>query len=211
MAITSTIRTALLAAMVMFALPAAAQVPLSDITDTRPTIAAGDHVLGDASAPLTIFEYASLSCPHCAAFHAQTLPQLQTNWIATGKAKLVFRDFPLDAPGLRAAAVARCAPPERFFDIVGALFARQAEWARAKDTAEQTARIAAVTDLGADQVADCAADTKVLDSIVAARQTAATKYGVTATPTFFIGGRTLVGERAYGDFDRALREAAPQR
>jgi protein-disulfide isomerase len=211
MAITSTIRTVVLAAMAMCALPAAAQVPLSDITDTRPTIAAGDHVLGDASAPLTIFEYASLSCPHCAAFHAQTLPQLQTNWIASGKAKLVFRDFPLDGPGLRAAAAVRCVPPEHFFEAVGGLFARQSEWAHAKDATEEASRIAAITGLSAEKVAECAANTGALDSIVAARQTAATKYGVTATPTFFIAGRMLVGERRYEDFDRLLREAAPPR
>src|SRR5438067_2761676 len=82
-----------------------------------------DRILGKADAPVTIIEYASLTCPHCAAFEKEMLPKIKSEWIDTGKAKLVFRDFPLDGSALKAALVARCAPPERFYGFIGILFA----------------------------------------------------------------------------------------
>src|SRR5216683_4062242 len=82
-----------------------------------PSVTPKDRVLGQADAPVTIIEYASLTCPHCAAFDRDTLPKIRQNWIDTGKAKLVYRDFPLDGWALRAAMVARCAPPERYFGL----------------------------------------------------------------------------------------------
>src|SRR5712672_1410926 len=97
----------------------------------------GDRVLGKADAPITIIEYASLTCPHCAHFEVDVLPKLKAKWIDTGKAKLVLRDFPLDEPALRAAMVARCAPPERFFGFIDALFQGQNAWARPEVDHEQ--------------------------------------------------------------------------
>jgi protein-disulfide isomerase len=72
-----------------------------------------ERVLGDPNAPITILEYSSLTCPHCASFHANTLPQLKKDYIDTGKVKLVFRDFPFDRAALQASMLARCSNPER--------------------------------------------------------------------------------------------------
>src|SRR5689334_24538334 len=94
-----------------------------------PSVTPQDHVLGKAEAPVTIFEYASLTCPHCAAFDQETLPKIKENWIDTGKAKLVFRDYPLDQAALKAAMLARCAPPDRFYGFIDVLFQSQTSWA----------------------------------------------------------------------------------
>src|SRR5438309_4145815 len=91
-----------------------------------------DRVLGKADAPITIIEYASLTCPHCAHFAVDVLPKLQQKWIDTGKAKLVLRDFPLDEPALRAAMVVRCAPADRFYPLVDTFFAQQEQWATSR-------------------------------------------------------------------------------
>src|SRR5881275_249771 len=84
-----------------------------------------DRILGNPDAPITIVEYASLTCPHCAHFTNDVLPELKKKWIDTGKAKLVLRDYPLDEPALRAAMIARCAPPDRFYAYVDTFFGAQ--------------------------------------------------------------------------------------
>src|SRR5438270_5668045 len=92
-----------------------------------------DRILGKPDAPITIVEYASLTCPHCAHFATEVLPKLKEKWIDSGKARLVLRDFPLDEPAMRAAMVARCAAPGRYFPLVDTLFSSQEKWAAVKD------------------------------------------------------------------------------
>src|SRR5690242_11284951 len=94
-----------------------------------PPITADDRILGDPAAPITIVEFASLTCPHCADFDANTLPKLKADWIDTGKARLVFKDFPLDQAAVRAAMLARCAPPSQFYAFINELFHTQTTWA----------------------------------------------------------------------------------
>src|SRR5438067_6939922 len=110
--------------------PAHAQNPPKPTGDTAKLLALtpDDRILGKPDAPVTIIEYASLTCPHCAHFTTDVLPQLKEKWIDAGKAKLVLRDFPLDEPALRAAMVARCAPAERYFPLIDTLFASQEKW-----------------------------------------------------------------------------------
>src|SRR6516165_8332780 len=92
-----------------------------------------DRILGSLEAPITIVEYASLTCPHCAHFANDVLPEIKKAWIDTGKAKLVLRDFPLDEPALRAAMIARCAPPDRYYAFAETFFAAQEKWVRTTD------------------------------------------------------------------------------
>ncbi len=87
--------------------------------------ALGDMVIGNSDAPVTIIEYASFTCPHCANFHANTLPELKKVWLDSGKAKLIYRDFPFDQRALRAAMLARCAGPKRYFAFVDVLYKQQ--------------------------------------------------------------------------------------
>jgi protein-disulfide isomerase len=172
------------------------------------TISPDDRVLGKADAPVTIIEYASLTCPHCAAFDAETLPQLKKEWIDTGKAKLVFRDFPLDGLALKGAKLARCAPPERFYGFIDVLFRQQDVWARAADPQAALGRIAKLGGMSDDQFQTCMKDDAVENQILAGRMAAEKDATVESTPTFFINGKKLVGALPYDSFDDALKAAA---
>ena len=166
-----------------------------------------DHVLGDPKAPITLIEYASLTCPHCAAFDKEMLPQIKTDWIDTGKAKLVFRDYPLDGSALKAAIVARCAPPERFYGFIDILFAQQASWGLSPDPVPGIARIAKLGGMSEDQVQACLKDDALQNKILAGRLTAEKDYKVESTPTFFINGKRVVGARSDEILD-ALKAAS---
>ena len=89
-----------------------------------------DHVLGDPKAPITLIEYASFTCPHCAHFHTQILPEIKKKWIDTGKVKLIYRDFPLDQVAAKAAQIAECTPGDRYFGVIDLIFRGQPQWRR---------------------------------------------------------------------------------
>lgn len=172
-----------------------------------PAMTADDRVLGKADAPIVIFEYGSLTCPHCAAFAAGTLPKVEEAWIATGKAKLVYRDYPLDKLALMAAVVARCAPPDTYFRVIAALFGDQANWGVMQDETQALERIRNIAGLTRQQADTCVNDTKLSDFVVAERFTAEKQYGVDQTPTFFVNGQKVAGERSYPDFEKVLQSA----
>jgi protein-disulfide isomerase len=172
-----------------------------------PQISPDDRILGKPDAPITIFEYASLTCPHCAAFEKEILPQIKSEWIDTGKAKLVFRDFPLDGAALKAAMVARCAPPERFYGFIDMLFTQQASWGISADPAPSLGRLAKLGGMGEEQFQACLKDDALQNKILAGRLAAEKEYGVESTPTFFINGKKVVGVRPDEIFE-ALKSAA---
>jgi len=180
--------------------------------DKTPRVTAADHVLGKSDAPVTIVMYASLTCPHCAAFEQEKLPQIRKEWIDTGKAKLVFRDFPLDGRALLASSIARCAPADRYFAFLGSLFESQSRWALAQDPVDALKRVVRLGGMDGAAVDKCRADTKLQEAIIAGAEQAKNDYGVESTPTFFIvaanGASTkLVGDLPYADFSRALGDA----
>ena len=167
-----------------------------------------DRILGKGDAPITIIEYASLTCPHCAHFEIDVLPKLKEKWIDTGKAKLVLRDFPLDEAALRAAMVARCAPPDRFYPLVDTFFSQQEKWVTARDyrgALEKLAKLGGVSD---KEFKACIGDKKLEDQVAESRLTASQKLGVDATPTFFINGKKFDGAPTLEAFDQALSGAA---
>jgi len=167
-----------------------------------------DRILGKADAPITIVEYASLTCPHCAAFARDTLPKIKAEWIDPGKAKLVFRDFPLDGSAVKASVLARCAPPEKFYGFIDVLFSSQESWARNPDPTPGLALIAKLGGMSEDQFNACMADNALQDKVLASRLTAEKEYKVESTPTFFINGTKLTGALPYEQFDEALKKAA---
>jgi protein-disulfide isomerase len=198
-------------ALVM-ALPAAAQAPKPDPAKAASLLAVDsqDRVLGKPDAPITIVEYASLTCPHCAHFANDVLPKLKQKWIDAGKAKLILRDFPLDEPALRAAMLARCAPAERFYPLVDTLFETQDKWVMAKDwrgALEKTARLAAI---GKKEFDSCLANKAMEDRVAQSRLTAATQLGVESTPTFFVNGSKFEGAPTEQAFDQLLSGLAPK-
>jgi len=167
-----------------------------------------DHVLGKQDAPVTIIEYASLTCPHCADFDHETLPKIKKDWIETGKAKYAFRNFPFDQAALRAAMLAECAGPEKYFNFIDALFGSQLTWARASDPSAALTRMAKLGGLGDERVQACFKDEALANRIVAVRMTAEKDLEVNSTPTFFINGKKLVGAQPYEAFEEALTAAS---
>jgi protein-disulfide isomerase len=180
------------------------------IADPAPSVTPDDRILGKADAPITIFEFASLTCPHCADFDKETMPKVKEEWIDTGKARLVFRDFPFDKAALRAAMLARCAPADRYFGFLDVLFSNQRSWALAKDTDQALERIGRLGGISADQFQSCMQDEKLTDRIVAMRVQAEKEYGVDSTPTFFVNGTKVLGAQPYDEFVKALTAAAPK-
>jgi len=177
---------------------------------TVPVQGPDDIVLGKADAPVTIFEYASLTCPHCARFDKNILPQVKKEWLDTGKAKLIYRDFPLDGTALKASQVARCAPPERYYAFLDMLFEQQNVWAKpGQDPLPALQRIAKLGGVSEEKVKECLADEKLQSMIVAQAFQAEKQYGVQSTPTFFINGKKVVGEpTSYDEFARTLAAAS---
>jgi protein-disulfide isomerase len=190
------------------ALPAAAQGAPGADAAKQLAVQPGDRILGKADAPITIIEYASLTCPHCAHFEVDVLPKLKEKWIDPGKAKLVLRDFPLDEPALRAAMVARCAPPERFYPLVDTFFAQQEQWATTRDYRAALEKLAKLGGISNKEFAACISDKKLEDQVAQSRLTAAQQLGVDATPTFFVNGKKFDGAPTLEAFDKALSGAA---
>jgi protein-disulfide isomerase len=159
-----------------------------------------EHALGDPNAPVTVIEYASLTCHHCADFQAGTLPELKKRYIDTGKVRLVFRDFPLNEDALKAAKVARCAGPERHAAFVDVFLRQHDGWAQAKNTTAALKQLAKLGGLGERAVDACLADEALEDAILSARLEGQQKYGVKSTPTFIINGRVYSGNQSIDDF-----------
>ena len=176
-----------------------------------PAQAAGeDAVLGSPDAPVTMIEYASLTCPHCAAFHNETLPELKERYIDTGQVKLVLRDFPLDRVALQASAIAHCAGPVRYAGFVDVMFRTQASWARAEDPVAALTDLARQGGLSADAVQACLADEALLDRIVATRLEAQEQYDIRQTPSFVIDGEVYAGDRGVDGFVEIIEPLLPK-
>jgi len=154
---------------------------------------AGDVMIGSDKAPVTIIEYASMTCPHCAHFEETTLPELKKRYIDTGKVRYVMREFPLDALAAAGFMLARCAGPDKYESVVETLFAKQADWVVQKPIPPLMA-IAKQFGFTEESFNACLANQKVLDDIQAVRDYAANKLAVNSTPTFFINGKRLVGD-----------------
>jgi protein-disulfide isomerase len=189
---------------------ASPQVILADAPAALLQITKDDRILGRAEAPITIVEYASMSCPHCAHFANDVLPALKKEWIDTGKAKLVLRDFPLDKLALQAAMVQRCAPPDRFYAFVDTFFADQQKWVMADDYKAALARLAELGGMSKSEFDACLKNSAVENQILEERLVASKDLGVDATPTFFINGSKFAGEPTVAEFDKVLSGLAPK-
>jgi protein-disulfide isomerase len=157
------------------------------------TVFPEDRVLGSPDAPVTIIEYASFTCPHCAHFATEVLPAVKASLIDSGKAKLVFRDYPLDALALRAAMLVRCAGSERAFGMIDLLFQRQVQWATAQEPRAGLLAIANQAGLSEADFNACMNNQQVQDAVVQSRVTAEQAYKIQSTPSFLINGRLIVG------------------
>jgi protein-disulfide isomerase len=158
---------------------------------------AGDIVLGSDKAPVTIIEYASMTCPHCAHFAATTYPDLKKRYIDTGKVRYIFREFPFDKVAAAAFMLARCASQDggsdRYMAVVETLFAKQDQWVNDQPL-EPLENIAKQLGFSDASFKACLTNQQVLNNIEAVRDYAVEKLGVNSTPTFFINGKKVVGD-----------------
>ncbi len=165
-----------------------------------------DRILGPADAPITIIEYSSLTCPHCAALHREALPEIKETWIADGRARLVFRHFPLDALALRAAAVADCIEGERFFGFLELLFKSQKRWSKSNPPLKALGQLARLAGMSQEKFESCANDEAQMDRILERRQDGVQTYDVKSTPTLIINGRKVEGARDFDYLEKILTE-----
>ena len=177
--------------------------------DDDPRLSA--RAVGSPTAPVTVREYFSLTCPHCARFAAETLPQLRKNLIDTGKLRWIYEDFPLDQVALTAAMVARALPPERYEPFVLALLASQDRWAFARDVnnTEEIRKMAALAGMPRATFDAAINDTKLRDAILTGQDEAEKMYHVDSTPTFIFNGpaekdRRESGEMTYDAFAKVV-------
>ena len=154
-----------------------------------------EQVLGDPDAPVTIIEYASLTCPHCAQFHNEVLPELKERYIDPGKVRLIYRDFPLDQVALAAAALAHCAGSDRYFSMLDVLFETQSNWARADNPITALKRLGKLGGLTEEGMQACLNDEQLTDGILQTRLEGQNQYDIGSTPTFVIDGKTYSGSR----------------
>ena len=179
----------------------AGSAPAQNTGDTAAMLS--ERVIGSADAPVTIIEYFSLTCSHCAGFHNDTYAGLKAKYVDTGKVKFVYRDFPLDGVGLRAAMMARCVDEQRYVGVIQVLFRTQNNWARAADPVAEIKKIGQLAGLGDDAFQSCLQSEALANGILAKRQEASAA-GVRSTPTFEIEGGIYPGSRSLEEFSEIL-------
>ena len=175
--------------------------------DVAKPVSLPDMALGPADAKVTITEYASMTCPHCAAFNADVFPKIKAEYIDTGKMRYIFREFPLDVKALAGSMLARCIAKDdsgKYFAVVDLLFRQQNDWV-VKNTTDTLTRIGKQAGFSQQQVEDCLKDQALLDKIVADQKYASEVLKVDSTPTFFLNGEKIKGETSFEEFDKRIK------
>ncbi|TAJ24083.1 MAG: DsbA family protein [Reyranella sp.] len=167
----------------------------------------GDHVLGDPKAPITVIEYASLTCSHCAHFHTQILPEIKKKWIDTGKVKLVYRDFPLDQVAVKAAQIAECAGNDKYFGVLDIIFRGQPQWAASSDPLAEIAKPLRIAGMGENEIKACLANDAMSNAVLNDYKSGEA-LGVNSTPTLFINGQLYRGSRSVDELDGVFSKLA---
>jgi protein-disulfide isomerase len=173
-------------------------VPVADLMKPSPL---GEMAIGDEKAPITVIEYASMTCPHCAHFSEVTFPELKKRYIDTGKVRFIFREFPLDQLAAAGFILARCAGPDKFFPLVETLFAQQRDWVVQRPLAPLMA-IAKQAGLSQQAFEACLDNKEMLEGMEKVRNQAAEKFGVNSTPTFFVNGKRLAGALSIEEMEK---------
>lgn len=166
----------------------------------------GDKTLGDEAAPVTIIEYASMTCGHCANFHERTWPDLKKDYIETGKVRFIFREFPLDPVASAAFMLARCAPQEKYFDIVDIMFEEQRAWAFTDNPYQSLLDFSKQIGFTQESFEECLTNQGLLDAVNAVRERGANEFGVNSTPTFFINGEKHSGALSIEEMGKIIEE-----
>lgn len=186
------------------------QLGAANAQEATPVVAGAvnDMTQGNPEAALTVIEYASFTCPHCASFHEKVYPSLKADYIDTGKINFVYREVYFDLPGLWGSMVARCGAEQRFFGITNLLYERQKEWLASGDRAQiekDLRKIGKLAGLGEDQLNACLTDEARAKELVGWYQGNAEEHGIRSTPSFVIDGTTY-SNMAYSEFRSILDE-----
>ncbi|WP_315757042.1 MULTISPECIES: DsbA family protein [unclassified Bradyrhizobium] len=174
--------------------------------DVAKPVSLPDMAIGPADAAVTITEYASMTCPHCAAFNATVFPKLKAEYIDTGKVRYIFREFPLDIKAAAGSMLTRCianGDAQKYFAVTDMLFRSQNDWV-VKNTTETLTRIGKQAGLSQQQVEGCLKDQALLDKIAADQKYASDILKVDSTPTFFINGEKIKGEASIEEFQKKI-------
>ena len=159
-----------------------------------------DMILGNPAAPVTIIDYSSLTCPHCASFHSEIFPRIKEDYIETGKAKLIFREVYFDGPGLWSSMLARCLEKNQFFSIIDLLFRKQDEWSRGEsqiDIVKGLTSIGRQAGIPESKVLECLKDQEKAKELVSWYKNNAVMDSVQSTPTILINGVRINDNRNY--------------
>lgn len=176
-------------------------------SDIAKPVSLPDMALGPANAPVTITEFASMTCSHCAAFSEAVFPKIKAEYIDTGKIRYVFREFPLDIKATAGSMLARCIAkdvPGKYFAVIDMLFKQQGDWVM-KNTTTTLSRIGKQAGLSQQQVEDCLKDQALLDKIAADQKYASEVLKIDSTPTFFVNGEKIKGEASFEEFDKKIK------
>jgi len=184
--------------------------PAVDVKELMVPGPLGEQALGDPKAPVTVVEYVSMTCPHCARVHKTTFRALKSKYIDTGRVYFVLREFPLDPLALAAIMLARCASPEKFFPAVDVMFELQDNWAFVDDPGTALSKVLQPMGFTNDSIKACLNDKKILDGVNWVRDRAEKKFGIEGTPTFFFNGQKEVGELSIEDVDKIIAPMLPE-
>lgn len=169
------------------------EVSAQDLSSLMQPGPLGEHIVGDPDAPVTIIEYASMTCPHCRTFHKTAYPAIKEKYIDTGIAKLYFREFPFDPRSAAAFMLAECSGEEKYFSMIDVLFEKQSVWARSEKVVDELFKIAKLAGFTQESFVACLKNGELQANILSIQKKAAEDYGVDATPTFFINGTKYSG------------------
>lgn len=176
-----------------------------DIAELMQPSKLGDITLGSDSAPVTIVEYASMTCGHCADFSVHTLPQLKERYIDTGKVRYILREFPLDPLAAGAFMLARCAGKDKYYSMVETLFGQASKWVVPNPIPALFA-IAKQAGFTQQTFDECLSNQKLLDELEEVRKRGADKFKIQATPTFFVNGERLMGAQPFSEFEKVIEK-----
>lgn len=179
-------------------------VPVSAQAETEVEVALADRFIGAEDAPVTIIEYSSLTCPHCAAFHTGALPDIVEQYVETGKVKFIVRDFPLDGRAAAASLLARCAPSERYFPLVDLMFKQQQKWARSQDPLAALAEMGRFAGMGQSDIDACFQNEDLYAGILEKKASYQDEFSIQSTPTFYINDEKLSGNQPFSEFKQII-------
>lgn len=170
-----------------------------------------NYILGKKDAPLSIYEYSSMGCSHCAGFHNNTIPKIKEEFIDTGKVKIIFADFPLDKASLQASMVARCMPEDKYYDFLGLLFKKQFQWHNGRNAEARISEYASLNGLTKEKIQECLKDENISKELIFIREEGIEKLKIQGTPSILFVSKNgdkeiYYGAPGYDDLKKIIEE-----